>query len=92
MLLGEQVVEPAKKQAIVTHLDYVLEGASVCAGSLMQDGKTRGTVSKFDQRSENNPDYRTNCYVVYLSLIEWQNFTKPYTLRISTVIVRFLWL
>lgn len=35
MLLEEQVVEPARKQALVTHLDYVLEGASISAGLLM---------------------------------------------------------
>lgn len=35
VLLEEQVVEPARKQALVTHLDCGLEGASVRAGSLM---------------------------------------------------------
>lgn len=71
MLLAEQVVKAVRRQVLVTRLDYVLEGASAHAESLMYDGKMKeNRVPEFDQRSENNPAYKTNCCVVHSGLIQ----------------------
>lgn len=66
MLLAEQVVKAVRRQVLVTRLDYVLEGASAHADSLMCDGKTkRNRVSEFDRRSEKNPVYKADCCAVH---------------------------